>query len=388
MLSAEQIDLTMQACLEGCEDWHPIGELIQISSPGQEGEIEAPQQSRSRAFLGSVGAVLGKGLSVAGAAAVKAGEHVVKLGAEKLRDAAAKRRQVLAAREAVASFPAELRAALMDGVLTEAEERSLRERLGSAGVPWDTVVATSQPLARAFVSQALANATADGVITNDEERQLWRYVDLFRLRDMREMIASTIARVRAVADLERNVLPSPRSAADLHWLASGETLYRHGPASRQSMRANTAPGEGMLYITSERISFVAPRLPVEYSIAQVRHSSHAGPNVLNILTARKGQDTFFIADAEIASALVNCLCRVNNRTATVQDAETTQARRRITREVRNAVWIRDGGLCVECGADDYLEFDHVIPVSRGGSNAENNIQLLCRRCNNTKSDRI
>ena len=39
-------------------------------------------------------------------------------------------------------------------------------------------------------------------------------------------------------------------------------------------------------------------------------------------------------------------------------------------------------------AEDYLEYDHIIPVSKGGSNTAANIQLLCRRCNGKKSDKI
>lgn len=62
--------------------------------------------------------------------------------------------------------------------------------------------------------------------------------------------------------------------------------------------------------------------------------------------------------------------------------------RHIPRDVRQRVWTRHGGRCAECGANDYLEFDHVIPVAKGGSNSEANVQLLCRRCNLKKSDHI
>ena len=62
--------------------------------------------------------------------------------------------------------------------------------------------------------------------------------------------------------------------------------------------------------------------------------------------------------------------------------------RHIPREVRQRVWQRYGGRCAECGATDYLEFDHIIPVARGGGNSDANIQLLCRRCNLKKSDNI
>jgi 5-methylcytosine-specific restriction endonuclease McrA len=62
--------------------------------------------------------------------------------------------------------------------------------------------------------------------------------------------------------------------------------------------------------------------------------------------------------------------------------------RHIPREIRQRVWLRYSGRCAECGAEQYLEFDHIIPVAKGGSNAEPNVQLLCRRCNLKKSDLI
>ena len=70
----------------------------------------------------------------------------------------------------------------------------------------------------------------------------------------------------------------------------------------------------------------------------------------------------------------------------VSDAEKKS--RSITRKVRDAVWRRDEGRCVECSSNENLEFDHIIPFSKGGSNTERNIQLLCEVCNRNKSNNI
>lgn len=56
--------------------------------------------------------------------------------------------------------------------------------------------------------------------------------------------------------------------------------------------------------------------------------------------------------------------------------------------VKLFVWRRDEGKCVICGGDENLEFDHIIPVSRGGSNTARNVQLLCAKHNHDKRDGI
>lgn len=63
-------------------------------------------------------------------------------------------------------------------------------------------------------------------------------------------------------------------------------------------------------------------------------------------------------------------------------------RERIPEKIRIAVWRRDGGKCSRCESREKIEFDHIVPISLGGSNTARNIELLCERCNRTKGASI
>ena len=43
--------------------------------------------------------------------------------------------------------------------------------------------------------------------------------------------------------------------------------------------------------------------------------------------------------------------------------------------------------CVKCQSLDFLEIDHIVPVSAGGSHEIENLQVLCRSCNRKKSSK-
>ncbi len=53
---------------------------------------------------------------------------------------------------------------------------------------------------------------------------------------------------------------------------------------------------------------------------------------------------------------------------------------------RRGVFARDGGRCQYCGSTAE-NVDHVIPRSRGGQHAWDNVVASCRRCNSRKKDR-
>lgn len=77
-------------------------------------------------------------------------------------------------------------------------------------------------------------------------------------------------------------------------------------------------------------------------------------------------------------------------TAEIKDSSgpTRVGRESIPAQARREVWRRDEGKCVDCGSRDRLEYDHIIPLSKGGSNTVRNIELRCESCNRRKAATI
>ena len=73
---------------------------------------------------------------------------------------------------------------------------------------------------------------------------------------------------------------------------------------------------------------------------------------------------------------------------------STRSTRHVPDEVKRAVWQRDHGQCTfvsdngrRCAARDRLEFDHVVPVARGGQASVENLRLRCRAHNQYEAER-
>lgn len=105
---------------------------------------------------------------------------------------------------------------------------------------------------------------------------------------------------------------------------------------------------------------------------------------------------FYVTEEELSAEDVKALAmeRQNTKRLKLEKAHALQAmrdqldsttkRQPIPQEVKIAVWQRDKGRCVECESNKELEYDHIIPLSMGGSNTERNLQLLCAVCNRRK----
>ena len=57
------------------------------------------------------------------------------------------------------------------------------------------------------------------------------------------------------------------------------------------------------------------------------------------------------------------------------------------KKLREKVLIRDNYTCQYCGQEANT-LDHIIPISKGGIDCEDNAVAACSRCNSSKRDRM
>jgi Holliday junction resolvasome RuvABC ATP-dependent DNA helicase subunit len=107
------------------------------------------------------------------------------------------------------------------------------------------------------------------------------------------------------------------------------------------------------------------------------------------LTRRLIEYGLAVADGKLSRDIIRqALIALGIRSTPMVDSGQTPKRMAIPSSVREFVWRRDGGKCVRCGSRIRLEFDHIVPVSKGGSNTARNIELLCESCNRRKGASI
>ena len=58
------------------------------------------------------------------------------------------------------------------------------------------------------------------------------------------------------------------------------------------------------------------------------------------------------------------------------------------RKIRERILIRDGFCCQYCGQENATTVDHVIPISKGGTDEPDNLVAACTRCNYSKNDKV
>jgi len=71
--------------------------------------------------------------------------------------------------------------------------------------------------------------------------------------------------------------------------------------------------------------------------------------------------------------------------------ENSLKKKRIDRyiplKIRKEILNKYKNKCVNCGSGENLEIDHIKPLSKGGTNDFDNLQILCKECNVKKGNK-
>ncbi|MHA0036136.1 TerD family protein [Deinococcus sp. PESE-13] len=285
------------------------------------------------------------------------------------------------------NFRTRFLAACADGILELREWEDLQRTVDRERLDARAALEFVRPEALSLLERTLAIAQSDGAVSEQEEEVFERLVGLLQMPDpMVRPLRARVAELRTVSRLRQGHLPTIDSTLILD---AGEVAHLEMPATFRHVTATrTRDIAGRIVLTNRQLHFVGSGeggWNIQYGkVLRIEQR----PDGINLeLGVKKGSGTYHdVPQPLILAATLEALVRIHKRLLLMPQGE--KASRSIPQKVKLEVWQRDQGQCVECGDTNYLEFDHVIPHSLGGASSVGNLQLLCRRCNLAKSNRI
>lgn len=254
------------------------------------------------------------------------------------------------------------------------------------GFPSHDVFEKCRPSAQRWLSGYVDVAVSDGYVTDQELVDFDAAAANLPLDPaFVSQQANRIRRAHSFGFLFEGNMPSVESSLHLPsdeicHLEEGSTRVRH-------LRTRIDTTHGVLVATNRKMRFsVAMARGAEIPLTRITRVHQRGPAVIFEITSGSFEGEFHVRDSEWVAAVCNMAAMISQRRL----VRTSNGRdiRSVPHHVKIEVWNRDGGRCVQCGAAEYLELDHIIPYSQGGATSAKNLQLLCRRCNLDKGARI
>lgn len=278
-----------------------------------------------------------------------------------------------------------------DGRVHEQSWTRLTESASRLGITRGDLLAAIERPAHQYVEHVLADFKSDGEITSAEESAItWLLKNLVTDAAFRVYVNEQLQETKLYAGIAKGRLPVINSPAGIE-LRAGEIPHFAGNVQYVTTRElksgpKTDVLDGTAIITDSRFIFSAPQQAFQINHRQIIES-RIHNHGLEVRSQGKGAGNYGFKDQN-RLAISIWRAAIGRANQTIVEESSGADSRHIPRDVRQRVWQRYGGKCVECSSDQYLEYDHIIPHAKGGSNADNNVQLLCRKCNLSKSDRI
>lgn len=104
-----------------------------------------------------------------------------------------------------------------------------------------------------------------------------------------------------------------------------------------------------------------------------------------------GRKAYYTANKEVVKARVHAYAKAHPEVVKVSLARRRAQEKRAlgacTSAQMKARFAFYGGVCAYCGSSRTVTADHVVPISRGGTNFPANIRPACKSCNSSKGSK-
>jgi len=180
---------------------------------------------------------------------------------------------------------------------------------------------------------------------------------------------------------------SPPSAGN-----DGSQSERPSAGDRDAM-LETAPSSPMSVLQFPRVAPLSPgRFALQLTVSQATHDKLRHAQALLGHAVPSG-DLAEVLDRALNALIANLEKRKFGATDNPRTARSSSSPRHIPARVRRAVQARDKGQCTYVSADGHrcearklLEYDHEIPLARGGRTCVSNLRLRCKAHNQLEAD--
>ncbi|HEX8458856.1 MAG TPA: HNH endonuclease [Pyrinomonadaceae bacterium] len=272
-----------------------------------------------------------------------------------------------------------------DSIITDAEFSGLQRAAGHLNLDVNEAFTYIRGDVLHFIERSLTFFFADRAIDDDEEQYIKTILQLFQVpAEQGAPILHRLNYLKLLTNIRRGILPTVDARVHLE---SDEVCHLNMGATFYKVNAKSVTQvPGRLIATNKKLYFISPAGGWDIQWKRIMQIERGGGGLYLQLSTKKGNGHYDVTDPMLAEAVLETLVKIANRGLVTQAADT--ASRHIPQNVRSAVWQRDQGKCVQCAAASYLEFDHIIPFSKGGASTVNNVQLLCRKCNLAKGSRL
>ncbi|MEQ9066526.1 MAG: HNH endonuclease signature motif containing protein [Gimesia chilikensis] len=281
---------------------------------------------------------------------------------------------------------------LNDGILSQDEMSKLALVANRFGLTQKDLKKLSVPNKKEILASALGSIKARGEILEGDEEYIRSLASFLNAQDLLKPCLMDLELYSQIFEIRNGNLPILESHDFI--LQPGEKLHYSVPITYQKKMGNKLKKKnGTLYIGSRRLRFVGLHQSHEVKYKNIFdikfHIQRNARLSLSVSSGAGGGDYLLQGKVdpgklfELQEAIMFLI-----RKSRGLEKKVIRDSRYISDEIRSEVWYRDGGRCVICNAGEYLEFDHIIPISKGGSSSADNLQILCRKCNSEKSDSI